>query len=274
MPGGLETTPLDELTGLPLPIFARSSDFYIRKKDDLELRPENYHHGFHPNKSILLGYSEEGILYPKGSEERISGRALRYSRGQIVPIWLHSRYHDLFYGPELPEDVKGRFTRVVLACAGVVPRQAIDLRRPGEYKITPDLSDRAYSQITRRIHYEGEITPPKYPDRRGELGRFIADYAINNSLNQILSESEVRAKVKEFLMPRSDRARKEAGRIILAHAVDASVAELIDVFETAKKEKMVQRATNLGSIVLQYFTPDRFGDYFAPLEDRLATANI
>lgn len=275
MPGGIETTPIDELTGLPLPVLTRSTDFFIERRGNLTARTKNFHHGFHPNRSPLLGYDQSGRLLAAGDPDRISGRALRYSRGQLLPVWLHDRYHDIFLGPDLPTDVRSRFTRVVLACAGVVPRQAIDLHTPGSFQITPELSDRRYNQITKHTYHEGEVSPPRYPNRRGELGRFIADYAINNSLNDILSEREIKQKVHEFLIPRSPQTRKEAGRIILAHAVDASVADLIPIHKEAVKEKMAKSTKKrLGEIMLQYFTPDRFVDYFSPLEDKLAIAAI
>lgn len=275
MPGGVELTPTDELTGLPLPVLAKSADFFIRKGENLFPRQKNFHHGFHPERSQALGYDELGVLLPAGHADRISGRALRYSRGQILPIWLHNRYHDIFLGPELPEDTRSRFTRVVLACAGVVPRQAIDLYTPGEYIKTPEMSDKVYRQIVKNIHYEGEISRPRYPNRRGELGRFIADYAINNSLNNIMSEKEIQDKIKQFLLPKTPESRKEAGRVILAHAVDASVADLIPIHKEAVKEKMAKNSKKaLGEIMLQFFTPNRFIDYFNPLEDKLSIANI
>jgi hypothetical protein len=230
----------------------------------------NYHHHFHPEVSEELGWNEETRKkLPADTMPRIQGLAVRYSRGQLVPSWLHVRYHKIFEGPELPQTQQEKFTTVVLACAGVVPREAIDLHDPKNAN-KRQLSDKEHDWIRRRLYYEGAAERPKYPDRKGEIGRFIATYAIEHSLDEILTEEEVKRKVDEFLIPKSDSSRQEAGRFLLAQVVDASVAELIPLHERAKKKQMTKRTTKkLGDIMLKYFTASRFPDYFAPLEDRL-----
>jgi hypothetical protein len=267
--GELITAPIDELTGLPLPILMQSHDFRPIKGREAPATP-NYHHHFHPRNSIELGLDgEEGKKLAYDDPLRLEGLAVRYSRGQYTPKWLHNRYHKIFLGPELPDNSHDKFTAVVLACAGVVPRRAIDLYSPGEYSEV-SLSDNQHDFIAKKLYYEGAASKPGYPNRKGEIGRFIATYAIENSLNEILSENEIWKKVEEFLEPKDQETRSKAGKFILAHAVDASVADLIPIHKTATKERMIRKSPRqLGNTMLRYFTQDRFPDYFVPLEDRL-----
>jgi hypothetical protein len=265
MPGGIEAAPLDELTQLPLPVLVSGSDYY---QDNGSQRSSNYHHHFHPQKSIELGYTAEGVRLPRNNPGRIEGFALRYSRGQDLPIWLHDRYHKIFLGPQLPQTTEEKFTAVVLACAGVVPREALDLYTPDAYRKST-LDNKQHEFIRRRIYFEGAASRAK-SSKRNHIGKFIADHALQSSLAEVMTESDVRKKVNEFLRPRSETQRFNAGKIILRHVVDASVAELIPIHKEAKKEGMVKRnRKELGEIVLKFFTVDRFQDYFDPLEDKL-----
>jgi hypothetical protein len=257
---GTEQTPVDDLTRLPLPILMRGTDFYLREV--------NYHHHFHPEASVELGYTESGKKLPTEDPRRQEGRAVRYSRGQIVPKWLHTRYHNVFMGPELPQDPQAKFTAVVLACAGVIPRRAINLYTSDHYEEV-ELSDKQHDFIRRRVFYEGAASQRN--NRKNKIGKFLATYAMDNSLSDILSETEVNRKVEEFLMPKSEEIRVSAGRFILSHAVDASVANLIELHQEAKKEGMIKNSKKmLGEIVLKYFPEYKFKDYLDPLEDRLA----
>jgi hypothetical protein len=261
-------TPIDDLTNLPLPIFMRGDDFRPKKGRSGPSTP-NYHHHFHPQHSPLLGYETITKKFSETNPLRLEGLAVRFSRGQYTPQWLHDRYHKIFSGPELPETSKDKFTAVVLACAGVVPRTAINLNESGEYSEI-SLTDKQHEFIRRRLFYEGAIERPKYQDRKGEIGRFIATYAIENTLDELLSEKQIQQKVEEFLIPKDDIMRQEAGKFLLEHAVDASVADLIPMHQEAKKEKMAKPThKQLGDLMLKYFTPYRFPDYFIPLEDKL-----
>lgn len=265
MPGGIETTPIDELTRLPLPVLTTSADFYFKGVPI----SANYHHHFHPLKSTELGYDDEGKKLARQSFERIEGAAVRYSRGQYVPKPLHNRYHSIFVGPELPADTHSKFTAVVLACAGVVPRLAIDLSDPEGYSEI-ELTDRQHEFIRRRIYFEGAALTLK-KSKKNNIGNYLAEYALQNVDEDIISEKEIRKKVAQFLKPKSSAQRSEAGRFILNYAVGASVADLIPVQREAEKERMMKKSgKSLGEIVLKFFTQDRFPDYFNPLEDRLA----
>jgi len=263
----LITTPSDELTGLPLPVLMSGSDFMLPGKMP---RRTNYHHHFHPEKSIELGYDESGVKLHKSDPVRVEGFALRYSRGQQLPVWLHDRYHDIFSGPELPKSSLDKFTRVVLACAGVVPTMALDLSVPGEFKEVR-LTSRQHEFIRRRIYFEGAAS--KTRSKRSSIGKYIAEYSLQNALDSVLTEAEIRKRVKEFLKPRSEVQRVHAGRFILGQVVDASVVNLVGIHNEAKKEGMVKKGKkSLGEVALKFFTLDRFQDYFDPLEEKLQVA--
>lgn len=62
--------PLDDLTGLPLPIVI-SPPFYGNSNDSFV----DYHHSFHPERDLVYGDDAQV--------------ALRRSRGQNLPRWLH-----------------------------------------------------------------------------------------------------------------------------------------------------------------------------------------
>jgi len=206
---------------------------------------------------------------PRNDSRRVEGFALRYSRGQDLPIWLHDRYHEIFLGPHLAQTTEEKFTAVVLACAGVVPREALDLYTPDAYRKIA-LDNKQHEFIRRRIYFEGAASRAK-SSKRNNIGKFIAEHALQSSLAEVMTEHDVRKKVNEFLRPRSEAQRYDAGKVILRHVVDASVAELIPIHKEAKKEGMVRHnRKGLGEIVLKFFTVDRFQDYFDPLEDQLS----
>jgi len=262
MPGGIEITPRDELTRLPLSVLTRRTDFLLSDAD--------YHHHFHPLKSTELGYDDDGKKLPTDNPDYLPGRAVRFSRGQYLPKWLHSNYHEIFVGPELPQTAEEKFTTVVLACAGVVPRQAINLYTPGEYEVV-NLSNRQHDFIRRRIYFEGAASAVNR-SRKNRLGRFIAEYAISNALGEIIDEAAIRKKAGDFLKPTSEQKRLEAGHYLLMQAVGASVANLIDIHKEAQKEGMIGNTKRkLGEVVLKYFPEYKFPDYYASLEDRLTS---
>ena len=269
MPGGIEVTPKDELTGLPLPVLSKRSDLYFQKNGEAIRRDSNFHHHFHPINAPELGYDEFGNKLEFGEPGRMDGLALRYSRGQELPVWLHDRYHNIFNGPQMPVDEKSKFTLVVLACAGVVPREAINLYTPGEWQQVT-LDDRQHDFIRRKVHYEGAGHKANR-SRRGPIGSFLANYALKTPLAEIVEEKNIRKKIDEFLNPSSKRQRHESGAFILKHAIGASVADLIPLHQEAQREGMVKSKTReLGRVVLKYFTEERFPDYFGSLEDQLS----
>ncbi len=253
MAKAVEITPIDPVTNLlPLPVLARSADFFKNKV--------NSHHPFHPRRSWQLS----GDVSPSAPFEQLgikeaAGLAVRYSRTQSLPIFLHDRYHKIFYGPPLPEDIKSQFTTVVLACAGVVPRQAIDLSSSGEVKIV-SFSKNDYEKTRHKINFEA--ASKKQYSKRPQISNFLVNYMLEIQREDMLSQTRVESLVASVMRPRNDEERRRAAREILAIAIEPSIEELIPAHEDAKQERMVNHPRkNLGEIVLRFISPGETYDY-------------
>jgi hypothetical protein len=209
-------TPVCEATGLPLPV-----------RQTLTIEPINwalfnfkdYHHHFHPERSPELVTEE--------------GRALRVSRGQWLPKELHNRYHKLFDGPPLPVDIDEVFRLTVLSCAGVVPREALDLSKRRSYKKV-GLRDEEFELLAapNSIFIEKAHSKGASPKRR-IIGQFLVSYALKQDLYEVISD-----RVIEQFLYRSTSAerRKELGNYILREALDMSVDGLAAEHRELRRE--------------------------------------
>lgn len=253
----LERTPTCEVTGLPLPILPLEPE-----QRALSL-PVDFHHHFHPRESREL------------SKKVLGGRALRYARGQTVERYLHDRYHDFFEGPELPQTPEEHFRLCVLACAGVVPRQAIDLSTHGEYKVV-DLTLAQFDELAKptSIHLEAALHPK--PDRgekrRHEIGRFFASYALSQDLRSIVSNNYI---IEEFLDPRTSAAKKaKLGNDILSVASSAAVEDLVPVHKELRRNGYVARdkANKVRKTIGSFFTRHHYPAYYEQVRYVLASS--
>ncbi|HVS78750.1 MAG TPA: hypothetical protein VHD84_00460 [Candidatus Saccharimonadales bacterium] len=239
--GGTEPTPIDELTGLPLPIYTRRYDYFQHDR--------NFHHHFHPgNSRQLQGYYD--------------GKPVRYSRGQMIQEYLHKRYHQIFFGPPLPETRKDKFTVTVLALSGVLPRQALDLYTPGEFRVV-DLSRGEHSFLSKssRLHMEPDRRRGSKASRyendkqRQRVGRFFADYVVEQALEEVITDEII----EKFLRTNNDKEKRILGRTMLENAVDVSVAELVVVHNEARRAGMVASgALAVKEVVEKYFSVGKF----------------
>jgi len=238
---GIERTPVDELTNLPLPIYTRRYDYFQHER--------NFHHHFHPSNSPeLQGYYD--------------GKPVRYSRGQDIQKYLHDRYHDIFAGPPLPETSKDKFTTTVLVLSGVLPRQAIDLYTHGEFRIV-DMSRGEHSFLANpsRLHMESDrriksMEGKRQKDKQRErVGRFFANYVVEQALDEVITAETI----ERFLHTPNDKERRLLGHTMLENAVDVSVAELITVHDKAKRAGMVASgALAVKEVVQRYFSVGKF----------------
>ncbi len=245
-------TPTCEITGLPLPI--RMTEH----PQGAQFSFSDYHHHFHPDRSPLLS--------------GVSGRALRYSRGQDIPRMFHNRYHRIFDGPKLPKTNTERFRLSVLACAGVVPRQALDLSEPRDFKIV-NLKDEEHDALSGNgvIHIESAT---RYDNRlkiRNTIGRFFAQYALSQNVKEALSDSVI----EQFLDPMiSPERQKELGNFILHEALGSALSDVIPLHQQAKQEGLIGdnvKHKKAQSVVREFFIKPRFADYHAEVS-RLLTA--
>ncbi len=190
------TTPVCEVTGLPLPILPPEP----RESGALSIsRSPDFHHAWHPRRDVLAIKS--------------GGLALRRSRVQTTSWEVHHNgYHDMFIGPELPNSTDELFRLTVLSAAGVVPRRAIDLSRKWDYKIV-DLDDDQHAMILNKVKIE----------RRKPISRFFAEYALEQNVTDVITDSQI----NEFLDRRTDGGKKrEIASILLAGALEISVDNL------------------------------------------------
>lgn len=241
-------TPVDEETGLPIPILptqalSSSGNMFV-----------DFHHNFHPAEVLLSGDD--------------AARALRHSRGQDLPRWLHEHYHNYFAGPRLPASREEMFRTCVLACAGVVPRQAIDFSRQGPL-IRQSLNDDDYKRIVQTVRHEGAQRADAGRYYRNRIGIFFANYAIEQSIQEVVSEQVI----EQFLMSKDEGERKMLGNLMLREAIQLSVDPVRDIHAGLRKQGLVHRPpAQLSAIVKDFFLPYRRKDYYGALEKKFAAS--
>lgn len=246
-------TPTCEVTGLPLPIRPEGP----REREAFFFKNYNYHHHFHPADSPRL----------KGTD----GKALRFSRGQYLPVAMHKRYHEVFAGPELPDDPQEVFKSVVLACSGVIPRQAID---PYSAEII-DLTEQQYEHLSdpKVTYVEGAYNRQSIKNSRkprAHLGSYFASYAVGQNLSGIVSEKVI----KEFIYKKTDLERKkELGNFILRAAVNESLHDIVPLHRNLQNEGYVApvaKKKRLGQIIIgNFFTKQYFPRYYSEILGQL-----
>ncbi len=253
---GLIATPVDQPTGLPLPILPAE----LSKEGSFDLldQEKNFHHIWHPNTSEEL--------------QGITGRALRYSAGWFIQKTLHRNYHELFYGPQqLPSDIDQKFRACVLSCAGIIPPQAINLSVRGEYEIV-DLTKSQQSWLSRSGLLCIESTYSRNPTtascRRNDIGRFFGEYAVTKS-PEVCKE----LLLEEFLDPNTPPEQKrKLGNKILSITLNEPLSDIEKQRKQLKKEGYRTKVEKIHDVVFQLFLPNRVGDYHQQLESKLLTA--
>lgn len=244
---------IDEITGLPLPILPTEPPKGAR------FGYTNFHHHFHPARDPEL--------------QGIAGEAVRMCRGQTIVRVLHQRYHDLFIGPELPTTDEDKFRVCVLACAGVVPPQALDLSVPGEYQVV-NLSMRQMKSLvsSRSIHIEKAHRPERDTRPvRDKIGRFFAEYLVSRGVQLELPER----RIEQFLDPRTrPRKRRRIGNAILEATLDISIQDIEELHkELILEGYAVNRPAQSPSAVVNYFFPkEQYPEYHDSLALHLRAA--
>lgn len=144
--------PVDELTGMPLPIAPHIN------LSALSPAQINEHHHFYPRLSPILRNS-------------LGGRALRVARIQRVATTQHNfgetPFHKFFQeGPDIPSDPETQLGMCVLACAGYLPPKVVDTST-GEPIVRP-MKDWEYSRLSKPNTYLDPMPHQvkRYRDRR------------------------------------------------------------------------------------------------------------
>lgn len=243
-------TPTCEVSGLPLPVLPIEP----REIGALSLGRKDYHHHFHPHHSPhLLG---------------LEGKALRYCRGQRIARSLHEDYHRVYGGPQIPVEPKEIFKTVVFALAGVMPREAINVKTFEKVELTP----RQFFTLAspRSIYFEGARSERHSIRTTREIGRFFADYALRQDFMAAVPERDI----EEFLYPKTNSDRRiELGNSILSSAVGASIDDLVPLHKELRREGYVTKQREaLWNTVGRFFVKRVFPDYHEQVATRLTTA--
>lgn len=223
-------TPIDELTGLPLPIMPTES---FTPKADM-------HHHFHPRRSPLLS--------------GLGGQAVRCVRLQKVNYDTHHfDYHNNFSGPPLPKTDEDKFFTVLMAIA-YVPDHAIDFS--------------SGSPIVRKMTSEQRkrLRSPKHMRVNGEkiIHEFIKDHILAQNIKELgLSDS----LLDEFKNTRNHERRMELGHLILGFATGLATESLEPSYQAARRAKLILPGLPVSA---QRFTKERLGprqarDHLIPL---------
>lgn len=209
-------TPVDHLTNMPLPIAPHPRYLPLHNPDVAD-----WHHHFHPRSDPHL--------------QTVGGIALRNSRIQLVPREFHNegpmRYHKFFEGPPIPESEALQFGMCVLACAGYIPKQAIDLSA-GEPKIIR-LKGMRRSVLLSRGSKEFDYQYIRYA--YDPIREFFAKYVIEQDLAELLPERTI----DEFLYSRDVLRRQQLGKHILTVAANSATEAINPIYSMLRRRQLL-----------------------------------
>lgn len=201
-----DIAPTDPLTKMPLPILP-PADMEAYAASEL-----NWHHHYHPANSNLLTSP--------------AGLAVRHVRLQHLPILSHHDvYHSMFDGPVLPRTNAQRFGHIVLASAGYIPGEAIDV-----HSDDPSSAVRLSKKMRRRLQSSGEI------ETRGHanISEFIKDYLVRQDLSHV--DDSI---IDEFINTTSIERKKYLGHWLLAIASEVAVEPVEPIYHQALSEGLI-----------------------------------
>ncbi|MEI6237446.1 MAG: hypothetical protein WCP03_02490 [Candidatus Saccharibacteria bacterium] len=223
-------TPVDNLTGMPLPIYPFSNEHDLgvelydgpKTSEDLGGLTENinnWHHAFHPEYEMKS--NKAGALF------------LRHSRVQRVPVWLHDDYHYIYQGPEISDDIEKRFLMGVFAVAGYMPKVAIDVPNSlEEDKIVP-LTFSEYKEMIQPDMLKGQFAEKKV--RLRQASKFMMKIILKQDVKAVKVSD-----CKEFLITSDREKRLKMAHLIIEQLADQSTEPINDKYEKARKKKRVK----------------------------------
>lgn len=242
---GLEVTPT--IHGLPYPIITREP-FHPNSATDL-----TFHHHFHPASAVELA--------------DLAGEALRYSRGQMLPRWLHNRVHGIYAGPELPTTEQEKFELVVLGCAGYIPRWGIEIDDHGDAHKVLLPPSRQRLVTPRHVHIEDAYAKPSQQRYiRNRIGFFFANYALKQDLNFPNS------RIDEFLNTPDEVRKLELGNQFLVESVRSAIGPVLSLRAQLLKENLrlqPGKPDRMKKIIRTFFVKEYFPAYHEELTNRL-----
>lgn len=212
-----KTSPVDPLSHMPLPILPTDTIPRI-----IDGKRANWHHHYHPSDDPLL--------------TSISGLAVRHLRLQLLPVKTrHQVYHNMFIGPEeLPETNDQRFGHIILACAGYLPRLAVDVRKddPSEPVV---MTNKMYE----RLQTSGEIAIRG----QGNISNFIRSHLVLQNFSHV-NESVI----DEFLHTPNMNRKRYLGHWLLAIASEIATEPLEPIYHQALDSGLVRQKKKLPNV--------------------------
>ena len=213
--------PVDELTRMPLPVLPPPGIRQLIRGENS--KQANWHHQYHPSNSIRLTSA--------------AGLAVRHVRLQLLPVETHhNRYHKIFEGPEyLPRTSEERFGHIILACAGYIPPNAIDV-----YNKDPSDPVGLSKRMRHRLQNSGEVEVRGHTN----IANFMKDYLVNQDFSEI-NESII----EEFLTTKSLQRKKFLGHWLLGIASEIAVEPIQPIYRQALDEGLIIPKTKLPNLV-------------------------
>ncbi len=231
-------TPVDESTGVPLPIYPRGELPPIPRKGQTNTeRYGDWHHPFHPRAALVHG--------------TLGQQALRNCRVQWTKYEDHHNgigYHQTFAGPEVPESELRIFKTVVFAAAGFVGPQAIALSPNGHHSI----------EELRRWERQRLLAPGVIQiDEYYKVSNFLLDYGARHSIATMNS-----GLVDELLHSTDLKARARVAGELIACASEEVTGDFKEEFRQAKRERWLpnDRTASAANYVRNLLTVQRDGN--------------
>lgn len=238
-------TPMDAITGIPLPIFPRTDlpPIPTGKARNTE-RIADWHHPFHPR--LMLVSAGMGAV------------AVRNCRIQWAQYGdHHNRYHGAFLGPELPGDETEQFRTVVLAAAGYIPEEAIGFERnkPIMRQLTEDQRDFLWRSRQIRVANAACVRD------------FLLEYAIERNLHGIHTN-----RIDEFLHTNDPERKRQLGSTFLGIAAYAASEPVSFIYRQSRQKHLLppHQPRSAGRFVLGAMTVHRGTRALAALTAHLA----
>jgi len=198
-------TPVDIPTGLPLPLLPTDRYLSLDRSDEA-----NWHHHAHPRKDPLL----------KG----VGGVAVRTVRLQLSPFNEHNNYHNYYVGPELPVTAEQQFSYVVMAAAGYVPSEALDVRTR-KPKIVP-----IDQGLRNKLWQSGELKPSSLVP----IQSFMKSYVLDQDFSHLHENM-----VDELLNTTNHERKQFLGHLLLAKVIEHAVEPLDTIYRRAHNQGLI-----------------------------------
>lgn len=232
-------------------------------------------HPYDPPANQTRRWDDDHSFFFSSSPELTddAGKALRYSRVQRVPRWLHDRKHNIHYPDgveQLPQTEQDKFGLTVLACAGYVSPYAIDVRSDSPRLVK--MSQRTYDFVKgkRQLHVETRrdevmrYRTQAHAKRR--IGLFFAEYAKRQDISD-LDEGTV----DQFLHTSSAKVRQRLGNVILGHAIEVAVDPVRPLYREALSAGLVRpNLKHPMRVIVGHFPKEKWPDYHESLESKFA----